>query len=123
MKAFHHPTRAELQLPIVLGAFSDPLRLQLILEMCKQDEIACSSFSLSLPKSTLSHHLKVLRESGIAWVRAQGTHRYLSLRRSDLDARFPGLLAAVVGSARQDMLKAKLSDNPNEGNPGIAQTR
>ncbi len=101
MKAFHHPARDELQLSIVLGALSDPLRLQLVLEMCEQAEVSCSGFSLSLPKSTLSHHLKVLRESGIALVRVQGTHRYLSLRRSDLDTRFPGLLNAVIAAARQ----------------------
>ncbi|MFG3658668.1 ArsR/SmtB family transcription factor [Streptomyces sp. NPDC047706] len=42
-------------------------------------------------KSTLSHHLKVLREAGVTQTRQEGTRCYVTLRRETLDARFPGL--------------------------------
>jgi DNA-binding transcriptional ArsR family regulator len=44
----------------------------------------------------------VLREAGLTQTRAQGTHRYVSLRREELDARFPGLLDAVLSAAERD---------------------
>jgi len=49
-----------------------------------------------MPKATLSHHLKVLRESGLTHTRCEGRSRLISLRREDLEDRFPGLLDAVV---------------------------
>ncbi|MFC5813922.1 ArsR/SmtB family transcription factor [Nonomuraea harbinensis] len=50
-------------------------------------------------KSTLSHHLKVLRDAGITRTRQEGTRCYVALRRTDLDRRFPGLLDAVLAAA------------------------
>ncbi|MFD6531155.1 ArsR family transcriptional regulator [Streptomyces sp. NPDC060184] len=51
------------------------------------------------PESTLSHHLKTLREAGLVRNVPQGRQRSLTLRRDDLDARFPGLLDAVLQGA------------------------
>jgi DNA-binding transcriptional ArsR family regulator len=51
---------------------------------------------LPVGKSTGSHHLKVLREAGIVRAEADGTRRYYTLRRDDLEARFPGLLDSVL---------------------------
>ncbi len=47
-------------------------------------------------KSTCTHHFKVLREAGVIRQRLEGTTKLSSLRRADLDARFPGLLDAVI---------------------------
>jgi hypothetical protein len=41
----------------------------------------------------------VLREAGVIEQRQLGTSRLNSLRRDDLDARFPGLLDAVLQPA------------------------
>jgi len=57
---------------------------------------ACGTFELSVPKSTASHHFRVLRESGGIEVRTEGTQSLNSLRRADLESRFPGLLDAVL---------------------------
>ncbi|MCW2972004.1 MAG: transcriptional regulator, ArsR family, partial [Thermoleophilia bacterium] len=51
---------------------------------------------LELPVSTASYHLRLLREAGVTRTRAEGTTRYMSLRRADLDARFPGLVDAMI---------------------------
>jgi DNA-binding transcriptional ArsR family regulator len=53
-------------------------------------------------KSTMSHHLRVLRQAGITHTRVSGAHRYVSLRWDDLEARFPGLLEAVLTVAAEE---------------------
>lgn len=45
-----------------------------------------------------THHFRVLREAGVIEQQALGTSRLNSLRREDLDRRFPGLLDAVLES-------------------------
>ena len=59
----------------------------------------CGTFAVPVAKSTLSHHLRVLREAGLTLTEPTGTQRVVSLRRADLDERFPGLLDAVLGAA------------------------
>jgi len=57
-------------------------------------------------KSTLSHHFKVLREAGVTHTRVNGTHRYVSLRREELEDRFPGVLDSVLEASRAEMQRA-----------------
>jgi DNA-binding transcriptional ArsR family regulator len=90
------PSRDEIELAAVLHAFSDPMRLQIVVALAKGDERTCKSFELPVVKSTCTHHFKVLREAGVIRQRQQGTMRLNSLRRDDLEDRFPGLLDAVV---------------------------
>jgi DNA-binding transcriptional ArsR family regulator len=96
------PALAEIELPAVLAALADPGRLATVRALARlTTSIACaelrSEAGLDMTKSTMSHHLKVLREAGVTHTRVIGVHRYVSLRRDDLDATFPGLLDAVVG--------------------------
>lgn len=90
------PARADISLPGVLHALSDPLRLAIVRSLAKKGEQSCGSFCQATAKSTLSHHFKVLREAGIINMRIEGASCINSLRRKDLDARFPGLLKAVL---------------------------
>lgn len=96
MRALYHPAREEISLPGVLYALSDPLRLEIVADLAASGEKSCGAFKMDVPKSTLSHHFKVLREAGVTRARTQGTWLFISLRREDLDARFPGLLNAVL---------------------------
>jgi DNA-binding transcriptional ArsR family regulator len=97
MRAVHHPPIDEVALPEVLHALSDPLRLEIVSRLAKEGEMACGSLNGSVSKSTLSHHLKVLREAGVTTTRVEGTTRIVSLRRQDLQERFPGLMERVLG--------------------------
>ena len=54
------------------------------------------SFGDPAQKTKLSYHLRILREAGVTQTRAEGTTRLVSLRRDDLNARFPGLLDLVL---------------------------
>jgi len=95
-----HPTREELRLADVLHALSDQQRLSIV--RCLAEDTTprrCGSFGLDISKSTLTHHFRVLREAGVIDQREAGTARLNSLRREDLDARFPGLLGAVLAAA------------------------
>jgi len=80
----------------VLHALSDPARLEIVRALAGEGERQCGSFDLGLTKATRSHHFKVLREAGLTHTRVEGTARYVTLRRDELDARFPGLLDAVT---------------------------
>ena len=90
-----NPDPRNVPLSAVLHALSDPVRLKIV-RLAARGERACCDFGLELSKATASHHFKVLREAGVVRQRACGTQRLTSLRRDDLDARFPGLLAAVL---------------------------
>ena len=96
MPELFHPTRDELDLTAVMHALSDPARRKIARMLAAEGERACGTFPLGVTKATASHHFKVLREAGITSTRVDGAHRYLTLRRDDLDARFPGLLDAVL---------------------------
>lgn len=100
MRSVSQPLREELELANVLHALSDPLRLEIVQELDATAEIACGRLAAPVSKSTLSHHLKVLREAGLTETRVEGTQRIVSLRRADLEARFPGLLRCVLDGAR-----------------------
>ena len=91
-----HPGLDEIELPAVLHALSDPVRLRIVAGLARADDVSCGSFELPVTKSTCTHHFKVLREAGIIRQRAAGTARLNTLRREDLDARFPGLLATIL---------------------------
>jgi DNA-binding transcriptional ArsR family regulator len=98
----HHPSRDELELPSVLHALSDPQRLRIVGELSEDPDTprSCGSFDLGVSKSTCTHHFRVLREAGVICQREVGTTKLNSLRQEDLDARFPGLLDAVLGRVR-----------------------
>lgn len=92
----HEPATDELDLTTVLQALGDPVRLTIVRVLADEGERACGTVELGVSKATRSHHFKVLREAGVTHTRAEGTHRHVSLRRDDLERRFPGLLEAVL---------------------------
>jgi DNA-binding transcriptional ArsR family regulator len=95
------PSREELQLEAVLHALSDPQRLTIVRALAEDPTPRpCGSFGLDISKSTKTHHFRVLREAGLIAQEVQGTSRMSTLRRADLDARFPGLLDAVLTADR-----------------------
>ncbi len=98
MKVLYHPDRHEIELTSVLYALSDPIRLHIISQILSEGESPCNAFQVPVAKSTLSHHLRTLRESGVVFTRSQGTQRLLTVRVEDLNERFPGVLDAVLGA-------------------------
>ena len=97
MKHYQHPTREQLNLATVLYALSDSVRLDFVrclsVSACEK---ACGTIATTVAKSTMSHHLRVLREAGVVRVRTEGTQSLISIRHDDLEARFPGVLASIL---------------------------
>jgi len=109
-----HPDRDAIELSSVLFALSDPARLEVVRELREGpiDAAACTSLDPATPKSTRSHLMKVLREAGVIRNEPNGRHRTLTLRRDDLDSRFPGLLDAVLGAPGPAPASASVSKEP-----------
>jgi DNA-binding transcriptional ArsR family regulator len=92
------PTVVETELTHVLQALGDPVRLAIVRELAasEPEPRACGTFHLGVSNSTLTHHLKVLREAGVIETRPAGHLRLNRLRREALDELFPGLLDSVL---------------------------
>ena len=91
----------KLSLPQILYALSDPVRLRIVRRLAAEGEAACGTFGIRMPKSSLSHHFKVLRDAGIIATHSEGVRRINTLRRAEVDAAFPGLLEAVLPERRR----------------------
>lgn len=90
------PETEEIEILEVLRALADRTRLALVAHLEHVPERACGTFPVDVAPSTLSHHFKILREAGVIHQREVGRQRMTSLRRDDLNARFPGLLDSVL---------------------------
>jgi DNA-binding transcriptional ArsR family regulator len=101
MRLLYHPDPKDISLAGVLYALGDPVRLEIVRRLAAKGEQPCAALDLAIARSTMSHHFKVLRESGVLYCRKEGTQHLNSLRREDLDALFPGLLEAVLQAAPQ----------------------
>jgi DNA-binding transcriptional ArsR family regulator len=102
MRALPQPDPAQFDLANVLEALSDPTRLAIVSRLAtgRVPEMRCGTFLDLGSKTNLAYHFAKLRNAGVVSTRIVGTLRLMSLRRDDLDARFPGLLDAVVASVR-----------------------
>ena len=101
----------ELSLTSILQAFSDPVRLEIVRQLDEAGEKPCGKFGLDMPKSSLSHHFRILRESGVIESEGQGTILMNRLRREALDARFPGLVASILAGVHRERRASKIRAN------------
>jgi DNA-binding transcriptional ArsR family regulator len=93
-----HPAAEALDLATIMRTLGDPLRLEIVRLLADGGERGCNEIqrALHLPASTGSYHLRLLREAGVTRTRAEGTQRIISLRRDDLEQRFPGLIDVLT---------------------------
>ncbi|ONI86754.1 transcriptional regulator [Saccharothrix sp. ALI-22-I] len=96
MRALQHPDVGDMELATVLSALADPVRLRIVAELARSGGIVCAQFDVPVSMSTLSHHLKVLREAGVLRVTPQGSYRTHELRREEMEHRFPGVLDSIT---------------------------
>ncbi len=97
MKSYAHPDLRDVTLPTVLQALSDPCRIAIVRELLQANgrALACNEVRLDICKATRSHHFEVLRAAGIIHTETEGTKCLTSLRRTELNKRFPGLLKLI----------------------------
>lgn len=96
MKVYEHPDLASITLPVVMQALSDPCRIAILKELLDQERpLACNEVPLDVSKATRSHHFEVLRNAGLIHTEVEGTKCMTSLRKMEVNARFPGLLDLI----------------------------
>src|SRR5882762_8641758 len=101
MRPLFHPSIEDVTVEGILHALSDPVRVAIYAGIatagCPQ---SCSDFlkvsDKDVPKSTLSQHFKALREAGLIRGERQGVEMHNTSRCTEIDKRFPGLVAAIV---------------------------
>ncbi len=97
-KDFPMPPVADIRLTDILRALSDPGRVKILAVLSDGEYHPCNleAFGLGVQKSTLSHHLKTMRELGLTEARIRGRNYDVRLRKADLESRFPGLIEALT---------------------------
>ncbi|MAF61210.1 MULTISPECIES: helix-turn-helix domain-containing protein [Sphingomonadales] len=99
MRNYAHPDLADVSIEHLLHALSDPVRLDIVRQLARDGEASCAALDGGRPKSSMSHHFRVLRSAGLVHTRIAGVQHMNTLRREEVDKRFPGLLRAVLGVA------------------------
>ncbi|WP_194790179.1 ArsR/SmtB family transcription factor [Pseudomonas sp. UFMG81] len=97
MRTYTHPSPDNLTLERLLYALSDPVRMEIVRHLAGVAEASCGELDGGRPKSSMSHHFRVLREAGLVFTRNVGTTHMNSLRSDELEGRFPGLLGSILG--------------------------
>ncbi len=101
VRTLDHCAAEEINLSSVLYALADPVRLQITRTLADRHEHVQADFPTDVSQSTLSHHMKRLRQAGVAWSRPEGTRCYVSLR-PELEQRLPGLLDTILATAHHE---------------------
>jgi len=103
MNTLPQPDRNKIELARVMESLSDPTRLAIVAFLASLPgdggEARCGAFTAFGSKQNLTYHLAKLREAGVTTARPVGTSRFISLRREDLDRRFPGMLDSIIAAA------------------------
>lgn len=108
MKSLFHPSLKDVALELVLYALSDRVRLSIVQQLQDKGELTCGEFcaAANKGKSTMTHHFKVLRDSGIIHTRVEGREHFTTLRHKELDTRFPGLLDVILLASKSNKKKS-----------------
>ncbi len=108
MKELRHPRIEDIRLEDIFKALSDPYRLDIVRTAARGKDQPCNAFATSLPKSSATHHWRVLREAGLIRSTKMGTQRLNSLRREELETVFPGLLDAILASIELELSRGRM---------------
>ncbi|GBR08317.1 ArsR/SmtB family transcription factor [Acetobacter oeni] len=98
MERYTHPSIDAVETCAVFHALSDPFRLDIVRTLARRGPLNCAALSCDRPRSTMSHHFRVLREAGLVRTATQGTEHINTLRQDELERRFPGLVALILGT-------------------------
>lgn len=103
MRPIVHPAVEDVTVEGILHALSDPTRIAIFSKIAGSGcSTNCSSYltvsEKEIPKSTLSQHFKLLRDAGLIRSERVGVEMQNTSRCTELDKRFPGLIAAIVNA-------------------------
>src|ERR1700738_4122347 len=101
VRIYKHPQPEDIHLSRILFALSDPIRLRMVKILANHEAVNSLDLGPGMPKSTVTHHTRILREAGVTRTKPEGRNCWISLRRDLLDKKFPGLLDLVL-AAKED---------------------
>jgi len=112
MRPLFHPALDDITVEGILHALSDPVRAAIFGQIAAASgPQTCSTFltvkERDIPKSTLSQHFKLLREAGLIRSERKGVEMHNTSRCQEIDARFPGLIAAILAAHARQRRRAK----------------
>jgi DNA-binding transcriptional ArsR family regulator len=107
MRPYKHPAPDQFTLERLFHALSDPARLDIVRHLARVKEATCGELDGGRPKSSMSHHFRILRESGLVITRTEGAVHQNSLRRKEMNVRFPKLLDVILGLAADQPAKSR----------------
>ncbi len=94
---FSHPSMKDITMDGFLHALSDPIRRNIVAKLANCESMSCvKSCAAETSPSTISFHHKVLRENGIIRSEKIGVEVVNTLRKPELDKKFPGLLDSIL---------------------------
>lgn len=92
-----HPSIKEVTIDGILYALSDPIRRNIVAKLAGCESMSCSkSCSMDLSPSTISFHHKLLRENGLIRSEKKGVEVINTLRKDEIDKKFPGLMDSIL---------------------------
>ena len=96
------PAVDDLRLPELVKALADQNRLKIVMSLADGEFHHIVDLpELEVQKSTMSHHLRTLREAGFTETYTMGRSCRIRLRRDELESRFPGFVGALTSPAAQ----------------------
>jgi len=102
MRQIKHPAIEQVELTDIMYALSDPTRLEIVARLAKaRRKMTCGEFDLNRPKSSMSHHFKILRSAGLVETLIEGTEHMNTLRVAEIEQKFPGVLQSILKSLTQ----------------------
>src|SRR5580692_9591433 len=112
MRPMFHPPIETVRLETILHALSDPVRVQICLEIAAAEcPLTCQTFSSvndrPIPKSSLSQHFKVLREAGLIRSERQGVEMQNSTRCAELKEKFGPMVLTILQAYAGEAKAAK----------------
>jgi len=97
MRQIKHPTIEQVELTDIMYALADPTRLEIVILLAQAGKkLTCGEINLNRPKSSMSHHFKILRSAGLVETLIEGTEHMNSLRLEEVESKYPGVLSAVL---------------------------
>jgi DNA-binding transcriptional ArsR family regulator len=96
MRKIARPDIGNIDITEFLYALSDPDRLEIVRKLAGKKSMTCGELNRDRPKSSMSHHFKILRDAGILETRVEGKEHFNSLRTRELEKKFPGLLRSIL---------------------------
>ncbi len=103
------PAADEIRLPELVKAVADQNRLRVVMALADGEFHHIVELpGLDVQKSTLSHHLRTLREAGFTETQFEGRVCQIRLRVAELNQRFPGFVDALTSPAAQESLTSLL---------------